>query len=120
MRRVSTASFRTRAWPTNWPRSTTWRAVSRRAGYAYLRNARNCYDRWGAHGKVKQLDERYPRLREERPSAYGAMTGPPVVQLDVETVVKASQAISSEMVLPRLIEKLLRIAVENAGAERGC
>ena len=31
---------------------------------AYLRNARNCYDRWGAHGKVKQLDERYPRLRE--------------------------------------------------------
>ena len=36
------------------------------AGYAYLRNARNCYDRWGAHGKVKQLDERYPRLREER------------------------------------------------------
>jgi hypothetical protein len=22
------------------------------AGYAYLRNARNCYDRWGAHGKV--------------------------------------------------------------------
>ena len=36
------------------------------AGYAHLRNARNCYDRWGAHGKVKQLDERYPRLREER------------------------------------------------------
>ena len=32
---------------------------------------------------------------------------------------KASQAISSEMVLPRLIEKLVRIAVENAGAERG-
>ena len=42
-----------------------------------------------------------------------------MVQLDVETVVKASQVISSEMVLPRLIEKLLRIAVENAGAERG-
>ncbi len=36
------------------------------AGYAYLRNARNRYDRWGAYGKVKQLDERYPRLREER------------------------------------------------------
>ena len=30
------------------------------AGYAHLRNARNCYDRWGAHGKVKQLDERVP------------------------------------------------------------
>ena len=34
-------------------------------------------------------------------------------------MVKASQAISSEMVLPELIEKLVRIAVENAGAERG-
>ena len=89
------------------------------AGYAHLRNARNCYDRWGAHGKVKQLDERYPRLREERTPASSATIGPPVGQLDVETVVKASQAISSEMVLPRLIEKLVRIAVENAGAERG-
>ena len=86
---------------------------------AYLRNARNCYDRWGAHGKVKQLDERYPRLREGRSPPPSTTIDPPVGQLDVETVVKASQAISSEMVLPRLIEKLLRIAVENAGAERG-
>src|SRR6202043_3374468 len=64
------------------------------AGYAHLRNARNCYDRWGAHGKVKQLDERYPRLREERTLASSAAIGPPVGHLDVETAVKASQAIS--------------------------
>src|SRR5580658_4491486 len=89
------------------------------AGYAYLGSARNCYHRWGAHGKVRQLDERYPRLREERTPASSATIAPPVGQLDVETVVKASQAISSEMVLPKLIEKLVRIAVENAGAERG-
>ncbi|HTW65156.1 MAG TPA: sigma 54-interacting transcriptional regulator [Bryobacteraceae bacterium] len=89
------------------------------AGYAYLRNARNCYDRWGAHGKAKQLDERYPRLREERTHGSAATIGVQSGQLDVETVVKASQAISSEMVLPDLIEKLLRITVENAGAERG-
>jgi PAS domain S-box-containing protein len=89
------------------------------AGYAYLRIARNCYDRWGAIGKVKQLDERYSRLRQERTSDSSAATGLPVVQLDVETVVKASQALSSEIVLPRLIAKLVRIAVEYAGAERG-
>jgi PAS domain S-box-containing protein len=89
------------------------------AGYAYLRNARNCYDRWGAIGKVKQLDERYPRLREEGTSTSSATIGPPVEQLDVETVVKASQALSSEMALPKLIERLVRIAVEHAGAERG-
>ena len=32
----------------------------------YLRNARNCYERWGALGKVKQLEGRYPQLRGER------------------------------------------------------
>ena len=86
---------------------------------AYLRNARNCYDRWGAQGKVKQLDEDHPRLREGRSPTPSTTIDPPVGQLDVETVVKASQAISSEMVLPRLIESLLRIAAESAGAERG-
>jgi PAS domain S-box-containing protein len=86
----------------------------------YLRNARNCYDRWGALGKVKQLDELYPNLREERvPASISSTIGTPVRQLDVETVVKASQTLSGEIVLGELIEKLMRIAVEHAGAERG-
>jgi serine/threonine protein kinase len=88
--------------------------------HTYLRNARNCYDRWGALGKVKQLDDYYPHLHEERDSTSPTATiGTPVGRLDVETVVKASQALSSEIVLSRLIEKLMRIAVEHAGAERG-
>jgi predicted ATPase/GAF domain-containing protein len=91
-----------------------------RHGHAYLRNARNCYDHWGALGKVKQLDELYPHLHEERlPASTTSTIGTPVRQLDVETVVKASQALSSEIVLGKLIEKLMRIAVEHAGAERG-
>jgi PAS domain S-box-containing protein len=88
--------------------------------HTYLSNARTCYDRWGALGKVKQLDEHYPHLHEERDSSFPTATiGTPVRQLDVETVVKASQALSSEMVLDKLIEKLMRIALEHAGAERG-
>jgi PAS domain S-box-containing protein len=43
----------------------------------------------------------------------------PAEQLDVGTVVKASQAVSGEIVLDKLIETLLRIAVEHAGAGRG-
>jgi len=39
--------------------------------------------------------------------------------LDIESVIKASQALSSEIDLPKLIEKLMRIAVEHAGAQRG-
>jgi AAA ATPase domain len=90
------------------------------SGYAHLRNARNCYDRWRAHGKVRQLDELYPRLHHERlPASTTATIGAQVSELDVETVVKASQALSSEIVLNKLIEKLMRIAVEHAGAERG-
>jgi PAS domain S-box-containing protein len=56
------------------------------------------------------------------PSSYGKVEqvdGTPVGRLDVETVVKASQALSSEIVLSTLIEKLMRLAVELAGAERG-
>jgi predicted ATPase/transcriptional regulator with GAF, ATPase, and Fis domain len=88
--------------------------------HMYLRNARNCYERWGAPGKIKQLDETYPGLHEEPlPASTTATIGTPLRQLDVETVVKASQALSSEIVLGKLIEKLMRIAVEHAGAERG-
>jgi len=93
---------------------------SETSAHAHLCKARNCYERWGAHGKVKQLDELYPSLHEEwLSSSATSAIGTPVRQLDVETVVKASQALSSEIVLPRLIETLMRIAVEHAGAERG-
>ncbi|TMA82359.1 MAG: GAF domain-containing protein, partial [Deltaproteobacteria bacterium] len=87
---------------------------------AYLRNARYCYLRWGALGKVQQLDQRYPRLREKTaPSPPTATIGTPVEQLDVGTVVKASQVVSGEIELGKLIETLMRIAIEHAGAERG-
>ncbi len=32
---------------------------------------------------------------------------------------KAAQTLSSEMVLSRLLEKMMRIVIENAGAQRG-
>ncbi|MER8447646.1 AAA family ATPase [Mesorhizobium sp. M1066] len=87
---------------------------------AYLRNARDCCLRWGADGKVRQLDELYPKLREKAaPSAPTATIGSPAGQLDVATVLKASQAVSGEIELDKLIETLMGIAIEHAGAERG-
>jgi PAS domain S-box-containing protein len=87
---------------------------------AYLRNARYCYLRWGALGKVWQFDQRYPHLHEERaPASPTATIGTSVEQLDLGTVMKASHAVSGEIVLEKLIETLLVIAVEHAGAERG-
>jgi len=46
------------------------------------------------------------------------MTAAPLEQIDALTVVKAAQALSGEMVLDRLIETLMHIALEHAGAER--
>jgi PAS domain S-box-containing protein len=88
--------------------------------HAYMRNAWHCYLRWGAAGKVRQLEGLYPHLREEAPVPAPASTiGAPVEHLDLATVIKVSQAISGEIVLQKLINKLMRIALEQAGAERG-
>ena len=92
------------------------------AADAYLRNARICYEEWGALAKLKQFDARYPHLRERERVVSGsgiATIEKPVVQLDVETVGRASKTLSSVMILPSLLEKLMRLAVEHAGAERG-
>ncbi len=87
---------------------------------AYLRQARYCYLRWGADGKVSQLDHLYPQLKEERPTPGPANTiMAPVELLDLATVIKVSQAVSGEMVLEKLIDRLMRAAIEQAGAERG-
>jgi predicted ATPase/signal transduction histidine kinase len=87
---------------------------------AYLRNARACYEQWGALGKVDQIDASFPHIKvTSASSTLGATIETPVKQLDAETVIKASQTLSSEMNLPSLIEKLLRLAVEHAGAQRG-
>ncbi|HEX8536249.1 MAG TPA: hypothetical protein VF664_02205, partial [Cystobacter sp.] len=83
----------------------------------YLREARRAYLQWGAHGKVKQLDMRYPRLLRS-----GTTTGTGVTTdeaFNVMTVVKAQQAISKEIVLAGLLKTLMRILIESAGAERG-
>jgi len=86
----------------------------------YLQRARHCYARWGAGGKVRQLDERYPRLTEEEPAPDSRATiGESVERLELATVMRVSQAISGEIVLEKLVETVLRTAIEHAGAERG-
>jgi PAS domain S-box-containing protein len=86
--------------------------------HAYLRDARYGYLRWEAAGKVQQLDELYPHLKEEGPGPTSTI-GAPVEQLDLATVIKVSQAGSGEIVLEKLIDTLMRTAIEHAGAQRG-
>jgi len=88
--------------------------------HLYLRNARQSYMRWGADGKVRQLDQLHPHLRDDRRASDGTGTiGAPVEQLDLATVIKVSQTVSGEIVLEKLLDTLMRTAIQLAGAERG-
>ncbi len=84
------------------------------AAKSYLRSAMEQYEAWGAKRKVAHLKSRYPGLiADDR--AEGAAS--PSANLDLTTMLKASEAISSTLELEPLLEILLGILMENAGAQ---
>lgn len=99
-------------------------------GWTFLTDARLGYERWGASAKVKQLQKKYPGLIHSGAGrqvtlASGSATLETLTTitqdsfLDLNTVMKASTAISGELVLENLLRTMTTIVVENAGAERG-
>ena len=80
-----------------------------------LREARAAYTRWGAHAKVTDLDTCYPHLAVT-PDAAGSVRAD---TLDIASFLKASQAIAAETHLDRLLARLMRVVIENAGAQTG-
>ena len=87
---------------------------------AYLRDARDGYRQWGADGKVRQLEAQYPYLIDDNRSSDSARTvQTPVEQLDLSTVLQVSRAVQGETDLDTLIETVMRLSLEHAGAERG-
>jgi predicted ATPase/serine phosphatase RsbU (regulator of sigma subunit)/tRNA A-37 threonylcarbamoyl transferase component Bud32 len=97
----------------------------------YLRDAHYAYQRWGAVAKVKNLEAKYSQLLTTQKNLTANMTTSSTVMsltatrlqtsivLDLDSVTKASQALAGEIVLSRLLEKMMQIVIENAGAERG-
>lgn len=81
----------------------------------YMVKAHACFDAWGAKRKVSELEGKYPELLSVSRAPRLARACP----FDILTMLKAQQAISSEIVLGSLAKTLLRIAIENAGAQRG-
>ena len=94
-------------------------------GQLYLRNAHHCYSRWGAKAKVAQLEEEYPEYllgitqqgKSTQLSTTISTTGADGEILDLGTILKASQAISGEIKLDKLLQNLMKITIENAGAQ---
>jgi transcriptional regulator with GAF, ATPase, and Fis domain len=92
----------------------------------FLHEAHRCYAAWGASVKVQQMEEKYGRLLTTQPTlapdnlaVLETVTGPQSASLDLATILKASHAIAVEIELDELLRKLMQIALENAGAERG-
>ena len=97
----------------------------------YLTKARQSYQDWGAKRKVEALDERYSQWLN--PLSAGPPTGSQSTfsntstevsgntyeSIDLATVVKALQAISSEIALDKLLETLMKTVMESAGAQKG-
>jgi len=95
----------------------------------YMTKAHYGYVRWGAIAKVENLESRYPELLAK--ASTKAQVGLTSINtttstantnasgLDLITVIKASQALSEEILLGNLLEKLMKIVIENAGAQTG-
>ncbi|MCF4965923.1 AAA family ATPase [Nostoc sp. CMAA1605] len=96
-------------------------------GQLYLKNAHHCYTLWGAKAKVKQLETEYPQYltintNQETTKSFSptiSTTGGDGKLLDLTTVIKASQALAEEIILDKLLAKLMKMVIENAGAQTG-
>ncbi len=74
----------------------------------YLEKARQHYRHWGATGKADTLSHHCPRTSAAEPEP---------VPLDLEAVIHASQTLSGEIVLSELLQKMMTLVMETAGAE---
>jgi len=98
--------------------------------YYYFKNAHHAYQRWGAVAKVKDLETRYAEIFLQTKTvlpkelhlttSISYSTQPSVSNtLDLNSVLKASQAIFEEILLDKLLAKLIHVVIENTGAQRG-
>ncbi len=98
----------------------------------YLTEAHSCYQKWGAFNKVKSLEKKHtflaattvPSAIQWPDTAQQQIAGDFSVErslqgLDLHSIMKAATAISGEIQLDKLLKKLVKIAVENAGAQQG-
>ncbi|MCC3407638.1 MAG: AAA family ATPase [Microcoleus sp. PH2017_10_PVI_O_A] len=102
----------------------------------YLADAYYGYARWGAKAKLDDLDNRYPQLlapifdlktSSNTSDKITQMMAATVTNsssgvsgiLDLATVIKASQSLSEEINLDKLLSALMQVAIENAGAQKG-
>ncbi len=88
------------------------------AGY-FFNQAFDTYELWGALAKCQDIKSSYPKFFPESKSGKHVTSNVILQSMDLNSVIKASTAISEEIKLDKLSKKMLAIVSENAGAERG-
>lgn len=83
----------------------------------HMEQARQCYESWGATSKIRDLDKKYPNLLVTSTARKDLLLTSS--SLDIDTIIKTARTISGEMEMERLLEKVIRSVMENAGAGRG-
>ncbi|MBO9723320.1 MAG: AAA family ATPase [Novosphingobium sp.] len=88
------------------------------AALHFARSARNAFIRWGASGLAARLEQGYPMLAldREQETRIGTIEQH---QLDAAVALEAARALSGEIQLDQVIEKLMRAMIVHAGARRG-
>ncbi len=110
----------------------------------FTRNAHQGYLRWGATAKANQLERELPGLLDgsdvvsrgpslsvsdlteltvrDFQTQHNTSESTEISErlLDTSTVLRAAQTISGEIVLDRVLTKLLKLALEHAGAQKAC
>lgn len=127
----------------NWDFDSAQSKGKEKVASGYMQEAYYCYSRWGAQAKIKDLEQRYPRLLKpileqqkislnpfktitslgetssQTQATISSHTTGISDALDLTSVIKASQALSGEIELEKLFTKLMQVILENAGATKG-
>ncbi|MBN1365182.1 MAG: AAA family ATPase [Syntrophaceae bacterium] len=93
----------------------------------FMNEAYRCYSKWGATGLLDKLHRLYPHMipssarisRDTAADRASSTSDTLATALDLSTVMQVSQVISSEIMLDKLLQKIMHISIVNAGAQRG-
>ncbi len=99
-----------------------------KAAALYLNEARSIYRVWGATAKIDHLEKQYHHILSAYSEKFSASSDTTTTEtgstgstdsIDLTTVIRTSQTLSSEIDLHRLLKEVMRLSIENAGAQRG-
>lgn len=83
----------------------------------YMTAAYKYYKQWGATAKTAQIENRHTNILQGR-NEINELQVSQMHQLDIQTMLKATQSLSQQMQLKGLIQEVLKVLTQNSGASK--